>query len=134
MRLRMKTQSVPALMRKGQALPIQLGRKQLLQCAYHALHAKGMREYRTFENLEDVARYSDADLRALPVADTIMEPVADAFALRGKPPIYVLGELMDLGFTRDDLHAIACGCHEQSDVMLAHTAASAVIRLMDTSG
>ena len=73
----------------------------------------------TFGTIKDIENTELAALRAMSVAGNAFEPIAKHLTTHGHPTTTVGGAMDVLDLDKNDVHMIACYCHESDDMISA---------------
>ena len=110
-----------ALKASGTVTPVPYTRAQLME---HVAVAFGRKPRTMFNTLRDVEDMKPEVLRATKTAGTIFAEAEKALNAADVPTDGTVGRIMDvLSLSQDDVHYIACFCHEHSATMDGETAA-----------
>lgn len=117
-----------AIARTANAEPLAaLTREQKFKIVIAALVAQGNK---TFKAIHDIERMSAEELNSYPTAGTILQPVVNALNIHGVATDGTVGGVMrSLEFDPDDVHYVACWCHEENEVMTGIWAAERFVDL-----
>jgi len=103
-----RTQNLAALQAAGEARPVPMTRKQLLE---HVAAHFAQKRRQTFKMPLEIEHMTPQQLRAMPVVGNMFAEVATALGTAGVPTDGTMGSVMDpLGFNQAHAH-VFCGCH-----------------------